>query len=101
MAIIGGTGLTRLPDFTVVRRALVSTPYGNPSAELLIGRLHEQELIFLARHGDPHVLPPHRINYRANISALKQMGVASILAVAAVGASAPTWCPARSPFPIS
>ncbi|CAL1240789.1 S-methyl-5'-thioinosine phosphorylase [Candidatus Methylocalor cossyra] len=99
MAIIGGTGLTRLPDFTVVRRALVSTPYGNPSAELLIGRLHEQELIFLARHGDPHVLPPHRINYRANISALKQMGVASILAVAAVGGIRADMVPGKIAIP--
>ncbi len=85
MAIIGGTGLTRLPDFTIVRRAVISTPYGNPSADLVFGRYHGQEVVFLARHGDPHTIPPHKVNYRANISALKQMGVDSILAVAAVG----------------
>jgi 5'-methylthioinosine phosphorylase len=85
MAIIGGTGLTRLPEFSITRRVVVSTPYGNPSSDLIFGRLYGQEVAFLARHGDPHVIPPHKINYRANISALKQMGLASVLGVAAVG----------------
>jgi 5'-methylthioadenosine phosphorylase/5'-methylthioinosine phosphorylase len=85
IAIIGGTGLARLPDFAISRRVLVSTPYGNPSADLVFGRLHHQEVVFLARHGDPHAIPPHKVNYRANLSALKQMGAGSVLAVAAVG----------------
>jgi 5'-methylthioadenosine phosphorylase/5'-methylthioinosine phosphorylase len=85
LAIIGGTGLTRLAHLQIERRERVSTPYGEPSAELVFGRLHDQELVFLARHGDPHVTPPHKVNYRANIRALQQVGVSSILAVAAVG----------------
>jgi 5'-methylthioinosine phosphorylase len=85
LAIIGGTGLTRLAHLQIERHERVSTPYGEPSAELVFGRLHDQELVFLARHGDPHVTPPHKVNYRANIWALQQVGVSSILAVAAVG----------------
>jgi 5'-methylthioinosine phosphorylase len=99
LAIIGGTGLTRLPDFTEVRRALVSTPYGNPSAELVFGRFQQQELVFLARHGAPPTIPPHTITYRANISALKQMGVTRILAVAAVGGIRADMAPARIAVP--
>jgi 5'-methylthioinosine phosphorylase len=85
LAIIGGTGLTRLTHLEIERRERVSTPYGAPSAELVFGRLHEQDMVFLARHGDPHINPPHKVNYRANIWALKQSGVTGILAVAAVG----------------
>lgn len=84
-AIIGGTGLTRLNNLTIDRREKVTTPFGDPSAELVFGRLHQQNLVFLARHGDPHIYPPHKVNYRANIWALKQAGVNCILAVAAVG----------------
>ncbi|SMF95029.1 5'-methylthioadenosine phosphorylase [Methylomagnum ishizawai] len=85
IAIIGGTGLTRLPDFSIVRRAVVSTPYGTPSADLVYGRFHGQDVVFLARHGDPHTIPPHKVNYRANLSALKQVGIERVVAVAAVG----------------
>lgn len=85
IAIIGGTGLTRLPDFNIVRRAGVGTPYGAPSADLVYGRFHGQDVVFLARHGDPHTIPPHKVNYRANLSALKQAGIESVVAVAAVG----------------
>lgn len=84
-AIIGGTGLTRLTDWAVTRREVIETPYGPPSSELIFGKLNSHEFVFLARHGDPHRFPPHKVNYRANISALKQVGVTSILAVAAVG----------------
>ncbi|BBL75958.1 S-methyl-5'-thioinosine phosphorylase [Methylomagnum ishizawai] len=85
IAIIGGTGLTRLPDFNIVRRAGVGTPYGAPSADLVYGRFHGQDVVFLARHGDPHTIPPHKVNYRANLSALKQAGIESVVGVAAVG----------------
>lgn len=85
MAIIGGTGLTQLPGLAIVRREKVSTPYGDPSSELVFGRYHNQNLVFLARHGSPHSIPPHKINYRANIQALKDAGISCILAVAAVG----------------
>lgn len=84
-AIIGGTGLNQLKQLTIHRREKVETPYGSPSSELVFGEYQGREYVFLARHGEPHTIPPHRINYRANIQALKQVGVTRILAVAAVG----------------
>jgi 5'-methylthioadenosine phosphorylase/5'-methylthioinosine phosphorylase len=85
LAIIGGTGLTRLAHFEIDHHKPIGTPYGTPSAPLAYGRLHGMEVVFLARHGDPHVYPPHKVNYRANLWALKQAGVDGVLAVAAVG----------------
>lgn len=85
LAVIGGSGLDRLEGFEVVRREQVSTPYGEPSAALSFGRLGGAEIVFLARHGDGHVLAPHRINYRANIRALHDCGARNVIAVATVG----------------
>jgi 5'-methylthioinosine phosphorylase len=84
-AIIGGTGLTQLEGLTIRQSMPVNTPYGIPSGEIQIGEYAGREVMFLARHGHPHRLPPHRINYRANIWALKQAGAEAILAVNAVG----------------
>ncbi|WP_296257102.1 MULTISPECIES: S-methyl-5'-thioinosine phosphorylase [unclassified Pseudomonas] len=84
-AIIGGTGLTHLEGLTIRQSLPVNTPYGAPSGEIQIGELAGREVMFLARHGHPHRLPPHKINYRANIWALKQAGAQAILAVNAVG----------------
>lgn len=99
LAIIGGTGLTRLAHLEIERRERVSTPYGEPSAALVFGRLHEQEMVFLARHGDPHINPPHKVNYRANLWALKHVGVTSVLAVAAVGGIRADMTPGRLVMP--
>lgn len=85
LAIIGGTGLTQLAGLTLTRREEVSTPYGNPSAPLVYGELAGRALVFLARHGEQHTIPPHQINYCANLWALKQAGIEQIIAVAAVG----------------
>jgi len=85
LAVIGGSGLARLQEMEVDRRESVPTPYGAPSAELACGRLFGREIVFLARHGERHTIPPHKINYRANLWALKQAGVSQILAIAAVG----------------
>ncbi len=85
LALIGGSGLSRLNEMEIDRRESVQTPYGAPSAELTCGRLFGREIAFLARHGDRHTIPPHKINYRANIWALSQAGVAKIVAIAAVG----------------
>ncbi|MEZ5650627.1 MAG: S-methyl-5'-thioinosine phosphorylase [Burkholderiaceae bacterium] len=85
LGVIGGSGLARLAELTDVRRQVVRTPYGEPSCALTIGRLGEREIVFLARHGYGHTLPPHRINYRANIWALCHVGVSEIVAVATVG----------------
>ncbi|MFT5716431.1 MAG: 5'-deoxy-5'-methylthioadenosine phosphorylase [Oleiphilaceae bacterium] len=85
IGIIGGTGLTKLEGLEVLESKWVDTPFGEPSAALTFGRIAGKDLVFLARHGDPHKIPPHKVNYRANISALKQTGVSQIIAVNAVG----------------
>ena len=84
-AIIGGTGFEALAGFEVARREVVDTPYGEPSAALVFGREGAREWVFLSRHGVEHTIPPHRVNYRANIWALKESGVKRIVALAAVG----------------
>jgi 5'-deoxy-5'-methylthioadenosine phosphorylase len=86
LAIIGGTGLTRLSTLAVTHRQVIRTPYGEPSAALVFGEVAGQPAIFLARHGHGHTIPPHRVNYRANVWALKEQGASAILAIASVGA---------------
>jgi 5'-methylthioadenosine phosphorylase len=86
LAIIGGSGLTRLSTLSVAHREVVRTPYGEPSSALLFGQIAGRDAIFLARHGHGHTIPPHRVNYRANLWALKHRGATAILAVASVGA---------------
>ncbi len=85
LAIIGGTGLTSLNGLEIIRREVVYTPYGEPSGPLTHGRLADRNVVFLARHGYAHTIPPHKVNYRANIWALKSIGVHQVLAMAAVG----------------
>ena len=94
LAIIGGTGLGSLKDLQIVRHQVVNTPYGEPSAPLTIGELGGFEVVFLARHGHSHRIPPHQINYRANLWALKEAGVEQVIAVAAVGGITPRMAPA-------
>ncbi|ARU57016.1 5'-methylthioadenosine phosphorylase [Oleiphilus messinensis] len=84
-AIIGGTGLTELKGLTLLDDIQVNTPFGPTSAPIKRGILDGHQVLFLARHGHPHAIPPHMVNYRANIWALKQLGVTAILAVNAVG----------------
>jgi 5'-methylthioadenosine phosphorylase len=85
LAIIGGTGLTRLSALAVAHREVVRTPYGEPSSALLFGQIAGRDAIFLARHGHGHTIPPHRVNYRANLWALHNRGAKAVLAVASVG----------------
>ena len=85
LAIIGGTGLTAIDELTIQSSEIVETPFGKPSAPLIKGELAGKEVIFLARHGENHTIAPHKINYRANIWALNNIGVTDVLAVAAVG----------------
>lgn len=86
LAIIGGSGLYSLgDDFELQRQAPRGTPYGDTSADILLGSWQGLPLGFLPRHGPGHKIPPHRINYRANLWALKQAGVRQIIAVNAVG----------------
>jgi len=88
VGIIGGTGLDELELLQDRREQSVVTPYGPPSAPLIHGRIGQRPVIFLARHGHEHSVAPHEINYRANLWALREAGVDSIVAVAAVGAIA-------------
>jgi 5'-methylthioadenosine phosphorylase len=86
LAIIGGSGLTQLSNLEVTRREVIRTPYGEPSGALTFGRVGCQEVVFLARHGYGHTIPPHRVNYRANIWAICQEAKAEgIVSVASVG----------------
>lgn len=85
LGIIGGSGLEHFPDLVIGRREVVRTPYGAPSAALVFGHLADAEVVFLARHGHGHTIPPHRINYRANLWALQQAGASQVLAIATVG----------------
>lgn len=99
LAIIGGTGLTQLANLNIVKHIPMDTPYGKPSADYVQGELNGQTLIFLARHGNPHTIPPHKINYRANIWGLKALGVTEIIAVAAVGGITSAMQPAHIAIP--
>ncbi|MDR1423711.1 MAG: S-methyl-5'-thioinosine phosphorylase [Azoarcus sp.] len=93
LAIIGGSGLTQLSSLEAQRREVVRTPYGEPSGALTFGRLSGREVIFLARHGYGHTIPPHRVNYRANLWALKQAGAQAIVSVSSVGGIRPDCVP--------
>ncbi|MCQ8118470.1 S-methyl-5'-thioinosine phosphorylase [Methylomonas rosea] len=99
LAIIGGTGLTQIEYLTIAGEERVSTPFGEPSAPYLLGELNGKKLVFLARHGNPHRIPPHKINYRANIWGLKQLGVTEIIGVAAVGGIGAEMAPAVIAIP--
>ena len=85
VAIIGGTGLNNFPNANSQESISLDTPYGKPSGRIEALTLGEYTVYFLARHGQPHNLPPHQINYRANLYALHQLGVTDIFAVNAVG----------------
>lgn len=98
-AIIGGSGLDRLGALQIERRRQVMTPYGAPSGPLCEGLFDGHPVVFLPRHGEDHRLPPHLINYRANIAALKAAGVTDVLAVTAVGGIGPDAAPGRLVLP--
>jgi 5'-deoxy-5'-methylthioadenosine phosphorylase len=85
IGIIGGSGLTKLQALEVDERRIVMTPYGEPSAPLTWGRFDGRPVVFLPRHGPGHIIPPHKVGYRANIWALHHVGVRSVIGMAAVG----------------
>ena len=89
LAFIGGTGLARMDNLDLIERHAINTRFGEPSAPVVEGELDGQRVLFLARHGDPHVLLPHQVNYRANLLALKEAGATAIVAVNAVGGITP------------
>jgi len=85
LAIIGGSGLTQLSCLEISHRQIIRTPYGEPSGPLTFGKLHGEDIVFLARHGHGHTIPPHAINYRANLWALHSLKPAHVISVASVG----------------
>lgn len=93
LAIIGGSGLTQLATLDLLRREVVRTPYGEPSGALTFGKLCEKPVVFLARHGYGHTIPPHRVNYQANLWALHNAKVDAIISVASVGGIRADLCP--------
>ena len=88
LAIIGGSGLSKLGNMEVTRRKVSRTPYGEPSGALSFGHIGGCDVVFLARHGYGHTIAPHEVNYRANLWALKDAGVSQVISVASVGAIA-------------
>ena len=79
LGIIGGSGLTRLKALEIERQEVLGTPYGEPSAPLTFGRFDGNPVVFLPRHGGSHTVPPHRVNYRANLWALRDAGVERVI----------------------
>lgn len=92
-AIIGGTQTMTLPVLEGVRSEVVETPYGMPSGAVSIGSIGGRDFAFLPRHGNPHMLPPHKINYRANLWALRKLGVTSVVAICTSGGLADRFGP--------
>lgn len=85
LAVIGGSGLYAFEDLTDIETKEVDTPFGKPSSPITLGRLNGKLVAFLARHGIGHTLPPSKVPYRANIYALKSLGVTRIVSVSACG----------------
>ncbi len=99
LAIIGGTGLASLANLQITRREVIHTPYGEPSGPVIYGVLSGKDVIFLPRHGAGHTIPPHKINYRANICAIQQTGAQNVIAIASVGGIHPVLNPASLAIP--
>lgn len=85
IGIIGGSGLYSMNGLTSLEEVSLSTPFGPPSSVYVKGKLGGSEVVFLSRHGIPHRIPPHKVNYRANIWGFKTLGVERIFSVSAVG----------------
>jgi len=99
LGIIGGTGLTQLANLEITHRQVIRTPYGEPSGALTFGNINCHQVVFLARHGYGHTIPPHLVNYRANLWALHAEGVREVVSVATVGAIHPDLTPGRIAIP--
>jgi 5'-methylthioinosine phosphorylase len=85
LAVIGGSGLYNFPGLANATRHAVETPYGAASGDVVLGDFAGKRVAFLARHGESHTLPPHRVNYRANLWALHSLGARRVIGVNAVG----------------
>lgn len=85
IGLIGGSGLSEIKGLEITKEVSISTPYGEPSSVYKLGVIDGAEIVFLARHGIPHAIPPHNINFRANIWGFKSLGVERIISISAVG----------------
>lgn len=85
LAVIGGSGFDSMNGLEIVRKEQLDTPFGRPSAPLFHGVFQGRGIMFLPRHGEAHTIPPHQVNYRANLWALRQIGVTHVVGMAAVG----------------
>lgn len=85
IAVIGGSGLYVMPGVEITGQTLASTPFGKPSGPVSTGVIGGREVVFLPRHGPSHDIPPHRINYRANVWALKELGAQRLISVSSAG----------------
>ncbi len=85
LGIIGGTGMTQLACLEISHRQIMRTPYGEPSGPLTFGEINANKVVFLARHGYGHTIPPHAVNYRANLWALQSFNLSRVISVASVG----------------
>ena len=99
LAIIGGTGLSSLPEFEHKGVVAIPTPYSKDPVELTQVSINSRPVIFLPRHGGTHSVPPHKVNYQANVWALKQAGVSQILGINAVGGISEQMAPANFCIP--
>lgn len=93
LGIIGGSGVYELPELKIIEEVEVETPFGKPSAPIVIAEIQGQKACFLPRHGRNHQFTPTEVNYRANIFALKKLGVKTIVSVSAVGSLKEEWAP--------
>lgn len=99
MAVIGGSGLYSMPGLAEPRELDLDTPFGKPSAPIVIGTLENQKVAFLARHGLGHHINPSQINYRANIYALKSLGVERVISISACGSLREDYAPGHIVIP--
>lgn len=98
-AIIGGSGMTQLSCLEISHRQIIRTPYGEPSGPLTFGKMKNEDIVFLARHGHGHTIPPHAVNYRANLWALHSLKPSHVIAVASVGGIRSDLTPGRLVVP--
>jgi 5'-methylthioadenosine phosphorylase len=99
LAVIGGSGLYDMAGLSEIEKKQINTPFGSPSDDITVGTLHGQRVAFLPRHGRGHVLNPSEVPYRANIYALKQLGVRYIVSVSACGSLRQEYAPGHILIP--
>ncbi|KAF0181959.1 MAG: 5'-methylthioadenosine phosphorylase [Nitrospirae bacterium] len=99
IGLIGGSGVYQMDGLNTCEEISADTPYGEPSAPVTRCELDGREIFFLPRHGKKHTIPPHKINYRANISAFRRLGVTRIFSIGAVGGMNENWTPGTIVIP--